>query len=456
MKNDEEKKDDVLPQNETIVGQHSPTDNINWLKKYGYIDDDKETLKAEYLSNMPDIESEEETERKIRGKKAAQNIANFATVLGTFANVLNVNAGAVNQQITPQTKPIDYDAIREKYRNARNVIKQYKNKASEYVQGILDKRAAAAKAAAGVAQGERRLAEAERHNAITERLQAVKAQSDAQNKAEELQLKREQQEEAKNYHRQSIGAKYATSRRTTSSSDKYNKLYVPSNGTTYYIPSNEYRAIIDQLAGIAGISTVEKYKTKDAVKNTAGQVIQAEEYGTRNRNDKDIIADIVKQAETNPDLQDALNHFATNKTIDNDAAKKYQSRHAGNEYKEASANTAKGRFPLYNPKTRQRMVFDTEAKRDAYKKRYAEKNKYYPLVFPDGHTEYFASESERGTAKQNAVKAKAQQAQSKPDAEKSRVQQKPTGSNPKQSKSKPQAENSPKGWNFDNLKNMKK
>lgn len=378
--------------------------NVDWLRKYGFIDEDKEKLKAEYLANAPETETEEETERKIKQQQTAQKIANFSSLIGALANVVNVGEGAVSQQIVPQTKDIDYNAIREKYRNARNVIKQYKNKASEYVQGILDKRAAAAKAAAGVAQGERRLAEAERHNAITERLQAVKAQSDAQNKADELQLKREQQEEMKNYHRQSIGAKYATSRRTTSSSDKYNKLYVPSNGTTYYIPSNEYRAIIDQLAGIAGISTVEKYKTKDAVKNTAGQVIQAEEYGTRNRNDKDIIADIVKQAETNPDLQDALDHFATNKTIDNDAAKKYQSRHAGNEYKEASANTAKGRFPLYNPKTRQRMVFDTEAKRDAYKKRYAEKNRQYPLVFSDGHTEYFYTPKARERRKEQRVK----------------------------------------------------
>lgn len=297
--------------------------NVEWLRKYGYYDDDKEKLRDDYLANAPEIETEEETERKIKQQQTAQKIANFSSLIGALSNVLSVGEGAVSQQIVPQTKDIDYNAIREKYRNARNKIGIYKNKADEYVQGILEKRANAAKAAAGIAQGQARLAEAQRHNKWQEDFNAKKALTDSNYKDQQLDLQQKKLDEEKDYHDKSIAARnYATSvsqKRIADATKKTIPLYVPSIRTTYNIPHHSYKAALEQLAGIAGVPLTKRVKTKDAVSDNLGNTSPAE-YRSQPRSDKEILKDIIRQIPSNRDLVDALEHLSTGKSVDAAAA----------------------------------------------------------------------------------------------------------------------------------------
>lgn len=345
--------------------------NVDWLRKYGFIDEDKEKLKAEYLANAPEIETEEETERKIKQQQTAQKIANFSSLIGALANVVNVGEGAVSQQIVPQTKDIDYNAIREKYRNARNTIGLYKNKANEYVQGILDKRADAAKAAAGIAQGQARLAEAQRHNQWQEQFNANKALADLNYKNQQLALQQEKFDESKDYHDKSIAARnYATSvshKRIADATTKTTPLYVPSNGTTYNIPQQSYKAALEQLAGIAGVPLTKRVKTKDAVSDNLGNTSPAE-YRSQPRSDKEILKDIIKQIPTNPDLVDALEHLSTGKSVDADAAAEYGKRHASDVYTKAAKRKV---YPLVISTTGKTEYFDTPEAREERKKQRA-------------------------------------------------------------------------------------
>lgn len=348
---EEEKK--LLEQQDETPAQ--PTiSNVDWLRKYGYVDEDKEKLRQNYLAGIPDVETEEETERKIKARKTARSVEGFTKLIGALGNVFNVNAGAVNQTITPQAQPIDYDAIREKYRNARNAVKQYKAKAEEYVQSILDKRAAQARQAAGVAQGQERLIEQARHNGAMEELQAQKVAQEAENRRWEREYKNRQLDEQKNYHKQSISARYATSSRTPQE-DEY---YIPTTGTSYYVPKSD--KILAQLASAAGVQLSKQVKTKDA------NDFQGAEYKEVKLTNNEIIKEVIKAAETNEDVRDMLEHFARRKSTDTKAAEAYNRRHASSDYVSASRQ-GKTTYPLVNKDTGKTEYFNSEEERQKRK-----------------------------------------------------------------------------------------
>lgn len=363
---EEEKK--LLEQQDEAPAQ--PTiSNVDWLRKYGYVDEDKEKLRQNYLAGIPDVETEEETERKIKARKTARSVEGFTKLIGALGNVFNVNAGAVNQTITPQTQPIDYDAIREKYRNARNAVKQYKAKAEEYVQSILDKRAAQARQAAGVAQGQERLIEQARHNGAMEYLQAQRAAQEAENKRQEREYKNRQLDEQKNYHKQSISARYATINHRNGT-DKQTEFYDPSTGTTYNIPSHRYKDAIDQLAAVGGIPLTKEVVTKDAMRDKDGKEVLPAERKVIARTQKEIVSDIIKQLPNNPDLRDELEHLAEVGSVDKKAAEEYNRRHASSDYTSASRyGKMSGRavYPLVNKDTGKTEYFNSEEERQKRK-----------------------------------------------------------------------------------------
>ena len=339
--------------------------NVEWLRKYGYYDDDKDKLRDDYLANVPHVDSEEEVERKIRGRKTAQTISGLASLMGALANVGNVSGGAVNQQITPQFKDIDYDAIREKYRQARKAIGAYRNKANEYVQGILDKRASAAAKAAGVVQGERNAAERERHNKAMEDAAKQKRDDDMDYKEKMLDLRGKALDNQKDYNNRRLNMRVSKSSHTSGTAQRTTDLYIPETGTTYTLPAQSYDKTIQQLAAISGIPLTTRVKVKDEARGIDGNVIAGAEYKEVARPDKELLRDIIKAVSGNKDLQDALDKLSVGKSVDSNAAKRHNKVSASEPYRKAARRTV---YPLYIKGTGKTEYFSTPESREARKK----------------------------------------------------------------------------------------
>jgi len=116
------------------------SDNVKLLTDVGAYDNPQDQAAYdEYMNGAPEATSKEEEERIIKGKQTAQGIAALGNVLSALANVFAVGNGAISQQI-PELKQIDYQALRDKYRQGRDLLAKYKAGARQYVENMRIKR----------------------------------------------------------------------------------------------------------------------------------------------------------------------------------------------------------------------------------------------------------------------------------------------------------------------------
>lgn len=120
----------------------SDNPGVRMFQDTGFVDPDeleRKRLTDEYLAGAPEATTKEEEDRIIRGRQTAKGIAAFGNLLGALANVWGTSRGAVSQTI-PSLPSVNYDALREKYRQGRNALAKYKAGVTDYVNGQIAKK----------------------------------------------------------------------------------------------------------------------------------------------------------------------------------------------------------------------------------------------------------------------------------------------------------------------------